>query len=89
MVYQLVRLQCIGRDSLSNCSLSHAGDVELNKAMPAGTYAISWTLHAQPDPNCDPTQGPCENWGPGVYTAIVGEWVGSNVVIASSSLSPF
>ena len=39
-----------------------------------GGYGIIWTIKAKPDPNCDPSQGPCEMWEPGVYSANVGEW---------------
>ena len=51
-----------------------AGDNELRTPMPAGSYDIYWTLNAVPDPDCDPTQGFCELWYPGNYTAVVGEW---------------
>jgi hypothetical protein len=43
------------------------GDTELNQEQPAGTYSVSWKLKAEPNPDCDPTQGPCEMWLPGVY----------------------
>ncbi|XP_021378016.1 countin-1-like isoform X1 [Mizuhopecten yessoensis] len=33
----------------------------------AGNYTSSFSLKAQPDPNCDPSQGPCEQWIPGDY----------------------
>ncbi len=41
--------------------------------MAPGTYGISWTLKAVPDPDCDPTQDQCENWLAGNYNAAVGE----------------
>lgn len=37
-----------------------------------GTYSVTWEVKAAPDPDCDPTQGPCENWLPGNYTVDVG-----------------
>lgn len=38
-----------------------------------GSYNVKWEGTAAPDPNCDPTQGPCEMWLPGNYTAEVGK----------------
>lgn len=35
---------------------------------PAGNYSKQFNLKAEPDPDCDPTQGPCEQWLPGNYT---------------------
>ncbi|XP_069116842.1 countin-3-like [Argopecten irradians] len=32
-----------------------------------GDYTSSFSLKAEPDPNCDPTQQPCEQWMPGNY----------------------
>lgn len=29
---------------------------------------------AQPDSNCDPSQGPCEMWLPGNYTVEIGKY---------------
>ncbi|XP_071080031.1 countin-3-like [Haliotis cracherodii] len=43
-------------------------DSFLNQKSPAGTYPTRMTLKAEPDPNCDPSQGPCEQWLPGNYT---------------------
>ncbi|XP_060605404.1 countin-1-like [Ruditapes philippinarum] len=40
----------------------------LHELAPAGTYDGTFKLQAQPDPNCDPTAGPCEQWLPGDYT---------------------
>ncbi|CAC5419551.1 unnamed protein product [Mytilus coruscus] len=40
----------------------------LNELADAGSYSQSVKLKAQPDPDCDPTQGPCEEWMPGNYT---------------------
>jgi hypothetical protein len=42
-------------------------DAFLNIAQPPGTYVERINLKAQPDPDCDPSQGPCESWKPGVY----------------------
>jgi len=41
----------------------------------AGTYDGDFKLDAEPDPDCDPTQGPCEQWGPGDYTVKFGMYV--------------
>lgn len=38
------------------------------EAQPAGQYSKQFNLKAEPDPNCDPTPGPCEQWLPGNYT---------------------
>ena len=40
-----------------------------------GAYMLSWKIQAKPDPNCDPTQQPCEEWLPGNYSAQVGEYI--------------
>ncbi|WAR19856.1 CTuncharacterized [Mya arenaria] len=42
--------------------------IEIDTLAPAGSYNGDIQLKAQPDPNCDPTQGPCEQWLPGTYT---------------------
>ncbi|XP_045164937.2 countin-1-like [Mercenaria mercenaria] len=34
----------------------------------AGDYNGEFQLNAKPDPNCDPSQGPCEQWLAGDYT---------------------
>ncbi len=39
-----------------------------------GSYGTKYTASAKPDPNCDPTQGPCEMWIAGNYTAKIGEY---------------
>ncbi|CAH1791389.1 unnamed protein product [Owenia fusiformis] len=39
----------------------------LNEAKLAGNYELNIQLKAQPDPGCDPSQGPCEKWEPGTY----------------------
>jgi len=44
------------------------GQSFLHEMAPAGTYNGDFKLKAQPDPNCDPSQGPCEEWLPGDYT---------------------
>lgn len=46
----------------------------------AGSYPQSVKLKAQPDPDCDPTQGPCEEWMPGNYTVKIGNFL-YNVII--------
>lgn len=30
-------------------------------------------LDAKEDPNCDPSQGPCEEWLPGLYPVQIGK----------------
>ena len=42
-------------------------DSFLLEAQQPGTYVERINLSAKPDPDCDPSQGPCEAWGPGVY----------------------
>jgi hypothetical protein len=36
-----------------------------------GTYSERITVKAEPDPSCDPTQEPCEQWIPGTYNVTV------------------
>jgi len=36
-----------------------------------GTYTERITVKAEPDPQCDPTQEPCEEWIPGTYNVTV------------------
>jgi len=43
----------------------------LAEAKKAGTYEERITVKAEPDPQCDPTQEPCEEWLPGVYNVTV------------------
>ena len=45
---------------------------ELNEPQQPGTYSVKWKGEASPDPDCDPTQGPCEMWLPGNYSMEVG-----------------
>ncbi|XP_062617063.1 countin-1-like [Saccostrea cucullata] len=40
----------------------------LAQEQPAGQYSQKFNLKAEPDPQCDPTQQPCEQWLPGNYT---------------------
>lgn len=44
------------------------GDNFLQEMESAGTYPVNIKLKAVPDPDCDPTQGFCEEWLPGNYT---------------------
>ena len=37
-----------------------------------GTYGTKISIKAEPDPDCDPTQGPCEQWLPGEYKVSMG-----------------
>eukprot|EP00118_Oscarella_pearsei_P024642 m.306495 g.306495 ORF g.306495 m.306495 type:complete len:265 (+) comp41298_c0_seq1:34-828(+) len=46
-------------------------DGEIQEEKQPGTYSMTWNVHAKPDPNCDPSQQPCEQWLPGNYTAKV------------------
>lgn len=39
----------------------------LMEPLDAGSYPVSMKVKAAPDPDCDPTQGPCEMWVPGLY----------------------
>lgn len=39
----------------------------LHMAAPAGKYSRSFELNAVPDPRCDPSKQPCEQWIPGQY----------------------
>ena len=48
------------------------GQSFLHELAPAGTYNGQFKLKAEPDPDCDPTQGPCEQWLPGDYTVKIG-----------------
>jgi hypothetical protein len=43
----------------------------LLEAKKAGTYTEKITVKAEPDPRCDPTQEPCEEWLPGTYNVTV------------------
>ena len=43
----------------------------LLEAKKPGTYSERVTVKAEPDPQCDPTQEPCEQWLPGVYNVTV------------------
>ncbi len=48
------------------------GDSFLNLPQPAGNYGSKISIKAQEDPDCDPSQGPCESWAPGVYKIAIG-----------------
>ncbi|ESO94238.1 hypothetical protein LOTGIDRAFT_189496 [Lottia gigantea] len=43
----------------------------IHDQQPAGSYPSQFNLKAEVDPNCDPTQGFCEQWLPGNYTVRV------------------
>jgi len=47
------------------------GTAFLAEAKKAGTYGERISIKAQPDPQCDPTQEPCEQWLPGTYNVTV------------------
>ena len=49
------------------------GQSELMKPKDSGTYHVFWLVKAEPDADCDPTQGPCEMWLPGNYSVEVGK----------------
>ena len=38
-----------------------------------GIYNVTWNVKAEPDSDCDPTQGPCEMWLPGNYSVETGK----------------
>merc|ERR1711894_195025 len=44
------------------------GSSFLHELAAAGDYNSTFKLKAEPDPQCDPTQEPCEQWLPGQYT---------------------
>lgn len=37
-------------------------------AQQPGTYEVNLETQASPEPNCDPSQGPCKKWKHGNYT---------------------
>jgi len=43
----------------------------LLEARKPGTYNERITVKAEPDPQCDPTQQPCEQWLPGTYNVTI------------------
>ena len=45
----------------------------LTEPQQPGKYSIYWDVDAAPDPDCDPTQGPCEMWLAGNYTVEIGK----------------
>jgi hypothetical protein len=49
------------------------GDSFLIEAQKPGTYVDNINIQAKPDPECDPSQGPCEQWLPGKYTVEIGK----------------
>ena len=49
------------------------GQRVLSEPLDPGTYTDEWKVTAAPDPNCDPTQGPCEMWLPGNYSVQIGK----------------
>lgn len=51
------------------------GQSNLIEPQQPGSYGAQWSANAEPDPNCDPTQGPCEMWLPGNYSVEVGMYV--------------
>ena len=59
----------IGIDTVDGIPLD---DSFLIEAQPAGQYGERITIEAQVDPDCDPSQGPCEQWLPGTYTVEIG-----------------
>ena len=48
------------------------GENDLSEEHAPGQYSATWNTQAKPDPSCDPTQQPCEQWLPGNYTVHVG-----------------
>ena len=51
------------------------GQSSVTEPLQPGTYTVDWKVSAAPDPDCDPTQGPCETWQPGNYSVAVGKKV--------------
>lgn len=51
------------------------GQTHLTEPQQPGTYNVKWDGSAEPNPNCDPTQGPCEMWLPGNYSVETGKSV--------------
>jgi len=47
------------------------GTAFLWESKKTGTYPEKISIKAQPDPQCDPTQEPCEQWLPGTYNVTV------------------
>jgi hypothetical protein len=45
------------------------GSTSYAPAQAPGSYKGTFSVKTQPDPGCDPTKGPCENWLPGLYVA--------------------
>ena len=52
-------------------------DGQLMEAQDASKFPlpVGVNLKAEADPDCDPSQGPCEEWLPGNYTVIVGKYL--------------
>ena len=63
-----------GKLSLMTLNIFLLGDNFLHELAPAGTYPVGIKLKAVPDPDCDPTQGFCEEWLPGNYTVKIGKY---------------
>ena len=51
------------------------GDSFLIESQPPGKYQERINIEAAPDPDCDPTQGPCEEWLPGIYYVEIGRLI--------------
>ena len=49
------------------------GTAFLLEAQKPGKYRMNIELNAQQDPDCDPSQGPCEEWLPGLYPVQIGK----------------
>ncbi len=47
------------------------GNSAYSPAAKAGQYGVRWSVKAEPDPSCDPTQQECEQWLPGTYVVDV------------------
>ena len=54
--------------------LCFLGQSFLHEIADAGVYNGQFKLKAEPDPDCDPTQGFCEMWLPGNYTVKIGKF---------------
>jgi hypothetical protein len=59
--------------------LYYTEGVFLHEKANAGTYRQTIKLKAQPDPDCDQSQGFCEMWLPGNYTVKIGKLFSSSL----------
>eukprot|EP00054_Salpingoeca_dolichothecata_P017484 m.104967 g.104967 ORF g.104967 m.104967 type:complete len:236 (-) comp22468_c0_seq11:56-763(-) len=67
-----------GQTNFSVYTLDHIpqGEIFYHPPLDAGTYNVTWSLHAQTSSHCDPVLGPCEQWSPGNYSVGAEFWYG-------------